>query len=160
MNHLLDALSEADSAFLQPNLEEVELAPRQLIESADKEIEQVYFIEAGIAAVLTASGKEHIALGLIGCQGASGIALFLGDTRSLHSTEMLTDGRGARIQARRLREAMEKRPELRRLLLRFSLAFYCQAAHTALSNASSTIEQRVARWILMTNTVSPGTTFR
>ena len=34
-------------------------------------------------------------------------------------------------------------------LTRYALAFYNQAAHTALSNASSSVPRRVARWILM-----------
>ena len=46
---------------------------------------------------------------------------------------------------------MEHQPELRRVLLRYSLAFFNQAAHTALSNASSVIAKRIARWILMTH---------
>jgi hypothetical protein len=42
-------------------------------------------------------------------------------------------------------------PQLERLLRLYTAAFFNQAAHTALSNALALIEQRVARWVLMTH---------
>jgi CRP-like cAMP-binding protein len=150
-NHILSSLSPEDRAFLRPDLEEVDLKVRQELEHPDREIDYAYFIEAGIAAVLLVSGKDRIALGLIGCEGTSGIVLFLGNSQSPHSTGMLTDGRAFRISAASLQAAMDQRPELKRLLLRYSLAFYNQAAHTALSNTFTMLGQRVARWVLMTH---------
>jgi CRP-like cAMP-binding protein len=132
-------------------LKPVNLAARQELERPNRAIEYVYFIVSGIAAVLSVSGETHIALGLVGCEGATGIAVFLGDNRSPHLTLMLTEGKAFRLSITELQDAMNDEPELNRLLLRYSLAFYNQAAHTALSNATSTVEQRVARWLLMTN---------
>ncbi len=151
LNHILGALSPEDQALLVPELESVELEARQELETPNRPIKYVYFLETGIAAVLSISGRLRIALGLIGCEGASGLAVFLGDLRSPHSTIMLTPGTGYRIAEAALRIQMNGHPELTRLLLRYSLAFFNQTAHTALSNASSSIEQRVARWVLMTN---------
>jgi CRP-like cAMP-binding protein len=150
-NHILSSLTPEDCALLLMDLEEVELSIRQELEHPEREIEHVYFLEAGIAAVLLISGKDRLALGLIGCEGASGIAVFLGNSQSPHCTTMLTAGRAFRISTAALYSAMEKQPELKRLLLRYSLAFYNQAAHTALSNAYTTVGQRVARWVLMTH---------
>jgi CRP-like cAMP-binding protein len=62
---------------------------------------------------------------------------------------MLCDGAAQRIAVSALRSAMDQQPNLRRVLLRYSCAFYNQAAHTALSNALSPNEQRLARWLLM-----------
>jgi len=157
-NHILSSLSSEDRSSLLANLEEVELKSRQELEQPDHQIDYAYFIEAGIAAVLLVSGKDRIALGLIGCEGASGIALFLGNSQSPHSTVMLTAGRASRIRTDDLQTAMEQRGELKRLLLRYSLAFYNQTAHTALSNAMTVMEQRVARWVLMTHDRFAGNT--
>ena len=77
--------------------------------------------------------------------------MVLGDDRSPHSTVMLSSGTGLRLHTNEFRAAMEHQPELRRVLLRYSLAFFNQAAHTALSNASSVIAKRIARWILITH---------
>jgi CRP-like cAMP-binding protein len=129
----------------------VTLAQRQELIEPNKQIPHVYFIETGIAAVLAVSRKVRIAIGLIGSEGATGIPVFLGDTISPHSIVMITDGRGYRVSADDLRLQLELPSHLQKILLRYSLAFYNQAAHTALSNALTQVEQRIARWVLMTH---------
>lgn len=151
MNSVLEALSDSDLAFFRPHLEAVELTERQIIEPANEPIRDVYFLDGGLAATMVASGKERVSLGLIGFEGASGISVFLGNDRSAHSTIMLTAGAARRISADSVRKAMAERPELRQVLLNYCLAFYNQVAHTAMSSASSSVEQRVARWVLMTS---------
>jgi CRP-like cAMP-binding protein len=44
---------------------------------------------------------------------------------------------------------MDKSETLRPLLLKFVQAFMVQTSHTAIANARSRIDQRLARWILM-----------
>jgi hypothetical protein len=74
----------------------------------------------------------------------------LGDTVSPHKTLMLNEGSGLALGADELRQAMADRGEIRALMMRYVLIFHEQVAHTALSNAVSTVEERVARWLLMT----------
>jgi CRP-like cAMP-binding protein len=151
MNRILFALGKADRAALLSELEPCELAARQELETPNKQIRHVYFIETGIAAVLSKSNGNSIAVGLIGCEGVSAISALLGDDRSPHATVMLCRGTALRITVRALLAQMDARPQVRRRLLCYALAFYNQAAHTALSNALSTTGQRVARWLLMTH---------
>jgi CRP-like cAMP-binding protein len=58
-------------------------------------------------------------------------------------------GEAYRIEATRLRDAVEGRPSLYLHLLRFVQAFTVQVAQTALSNGSYSLEERLARWLLM-----------
>jgi CRP-like cAMP-binding protein len=53
------------------------------------------------------------------------------------------------MKAHELRQAMNASESLRNLLLKFVQAFIVQTAHTAIANARSCINQRLARWILM-----------
>jgi hypothetical protein len=76
-------------AGLLPRLKPVKLKAREELEISNQPVKRVFFIETGIAAVL--SNKEGIALGLIGCEGASAVAAMLGDTRTPSSTVMLTE---------------------------------------------------------------------
>ena len=147
MNHLLAALEPQHA--LRGNLEPVKLKAKQELERPNRPIEYIYFIETGVAAVMSRSGEVQIGVGLIGCEGASGTAVFMEDSQSPHFTTMLTAGTAHRVDTAYLRGLFEEDRELRALLLRYSLAFYNQAAHTALSNAASTIDERVARWLLM-----------
>jgi CRP-like cAMP-binding protein len=73
----------------------------------------------------------------------------LGDEQSPHATYVQVAGAGLRITTRELRKAMAASDTLRALLLKFVQAFMVQTAHTAIANARSKIDQRLARWILM-----------
>jgi CRP-like cAMP-binding protein len=150
MNHILSALSPAGQALLAPILEPVKLKPRQELELPNRKTTFVYFVETGVAAVLSISDGDRLAVGLIGCEGASGVGLFLGDDHPPNSTVMLTPGTGLRASANAIRNVMED-VETRRLFSRYALAYFNQAEHTALSNAMTSVPQRVARWVLMTH---------
>jgi CRP-like cAMP-binding protein len=157
VNHILSALSPAGRALLAPLLEPVKLKPRQELELPNRKITSVYFIETGVAAVLSISGGDRIAVALIGCEGASDVGLFLGDDRSPNSTVMLTPGTGLRASADAIRKVVED-VETNRLFSRYALAYFNQAEHTALSNTMTSVPQRVARWILMTHDRVPADT--
>lgn len=142
-------MSEAGRALLLPYLGEIKLLRRRSLEMVRRPIEHVYFLQSGVAAVVSATDNTRIAVGLIGPDGASGIGVFLGDDRSPHACEMLTDGSALRILASDLKKILGEDAEVRTHLTRYALAFYNQAAHTALSNASSAIPRRIARWLIM-----------
>jgi CRP-like cAMP-binding protein len=54
-----------------------------------------------------------------------------------------------------LRRAMEQSRRLHNVLLRYSQAFMIQTSQTAVSNARATIEERLARWLLMAHDRTP-----
>ena len=147
-NHILPALSAADQALLSGMLEPVSLKQRQELEAPNRKLSYLYFLERGVAAVLSISGHDRVAVGLIGCEGATGMSLFLGDDRSSNSTVMLTPGSALRLRVEDLRQSMDQ-IETSRLFLRYCLAFSVQAQHTALANALTSIPLRVSRLLLM-----------
>jgi hypothetical protein len=101
LNHILSALDRADYAQLSSYLEPCQLDPRRELESPNRRINNVYFVESGIAAVLSVSKPHRIAVGLIGCEGASGISTFLGDDRSPHSTVCSATAQRSALQSAR-----------------------------------------------------------
>ena len=149
-NRLLAALAPSDLALLQPHFTGVTLDRRHPLEFPNKKIEHVYFVEHGIASVVAAgeSGRQ-IEVGLIGCEGVTGLPVILGDDRSPHSTYMQVGGSGQKIPVQAFRNALEKSAELRALLLRYAQSFMVQTSHTAVANARGSVEERLARWILM-----------
>jgi len=58
-------------------------------------------------------------------------------------------GAGQRISADNLRRAMRKSSTLQSLLLLYAHTFLIQTTQTAKANARSSIEERLARWLLM-----------
>jgi CRP-like cAMP-binding protein len=79
----------------------------------------------------------------------TGLMVVLGNDRSPHSTYMQIAGHAQRIAADDLRGAMRESSLLRELLLHYAQAFLTQATHTAMSNGSAKLEERLARWLLM-----------
>jgi CRP-like cAMP-binding protein len=88
---------------------------------------------------------------LIGRDGMTGIAVVLGNGRSPNETFIQVEGEGLVISAEALREAMQQSRSLERALLGFAHSFLNQNTRTALSNGTATLEERLARWLLMAN---------
>ena len=64
---------------------------------------------------------------------------------------MQVAGDGVRIPAQKLRKAIAHSRSLELALLAFAHRFLNQTANTALSNGTATLEERLARWLLMAN---------
>ncbi|MGR3782241.1 MAG: Crp/Fnr family transcriptional regulator [Albimonas sp.] len=149
-NQLLAAMSPEDAELIRTALEPVPLPVRQRLEMPNRPIEHVYFPERGVASVIAIGRHDRRAeSGLFGRDGMSGLPVVLGDDRSPHETFMQIEGSGRRIESAALREAMDRSPTLRALLLRYVHVRLIQSAQTGLSNAKSRMDQRLARWLLM-----------
>jgi CRP-like cAMP-binding protein len=158
-NRLLAALSSADLNLLQPDLTRVPLKLRQELERPNRRIDDVYFLDAGIASVVAVqTHAKRVEIGLIGCEGMSGTAIVLGGQSSPHSTYMQASGDGQHISAGVLRKAMATSRTLHGTLLKFVQVFMVQTAHTAIANAQAKLDERLARWILMAHDRVRGST--
>ena len=138
-------------ALLKPDLEPVELPVRQVLEMPNKPIKHSYFIEYGLASIVAANKNKRLEVGLIGCEGVTGLPIILGNDRSPNETFMQVPGHGIRIAADKLRKAIAQSRSLERALLNFAHDFMNQTANTALANGTATLEERLARWLLMAN---------
>jgi len=149
-NRLLAALSASDQMRLEPHLTAVKLNLKQPLERPNKAIQDVYFIDSGIASVVAVQSDDtEVEIGLVGREGMTGSAVLLGGDRSPHSTYIQAVGSGRRIAADALRKAVQESPSLARLLLGYVQAFMVQTAHTAVANARGRLPERLARWLLM-----------
>jgi CRP-like cAMP-binding protein len=150
LNRLLAAMSSDDLALLEPMLEPLALKTRQVLEPANKTIKHSYFITSGLASVIAIGKNGHrLEVGIIGRDGMTGLPVVLGNDRSPNETFIQVEGTGLRIKAGDLRKAMRQSASLGRVLLNFVNAFLIQTSHTALSNGTATIQERLARWLLM-----------
>jgi CRP-like cAMP-binding protein len=150
-NRILSRLSADDMALLQPHLEPVALPLRQVLEAPNKPITHSYFIEYGLVSIVASNKHKRLEVGLIGCEGLTGLPIILGNDRSPNETFIQVEGDANRITAEELRKAILKSRSLERVLLNFANEFLNQTARTALSNGTATLEERLARWLLMAN---------
>ena len=149
-NQILARLDAGHARLLTHHLQPVDLPVRRQLERRDKRTDFVYFIDRGFASVVADGGSDRsVEVGLIGREGMSGLALIMGSDRSPNDTYMQSAGGGRRIAVARLQEAIEKSASLQRILLQWAHTFVIQTGQTALTNARSKIEDRLARWLLM-----------
>lgn len=156
-NHVLKALSPEDFALLRPSMHRVELGIKAQLEVAYQPIKHVYFPEAGIASVVaTMTGGRQSEVGIVGCDGMTGVAVVLGQDSSPNETYIQVAGNGWCLPVENLRPVIAESQSLRASLLRYAHAFLVQSSRTALVNGHSKIEERLARWLLMVHDRTEG----
>ena len=149
-NKLLSRLSAADLGLLQPHLTSIDLSVRKRLEIPRRAIEHVYFPETGFVSVVADGALPHqVEVGLVGWEGMTGLAVVLGSGRSPNDTYVQSGGRALRIPASALVKAMAESASLRRNFLLYAHAFLVQVTQTARANARNSLEERLARWLLM-----------
>ena len=155
-NHLLQLLSATDLGLLEPHLVAVPMKLRDRFENPNRPIEFVVFPNTGVASVVAKQDGADAEIGLIGCEGMTGIAIVLGNHRCANATYVQVAGEGRQISAQNLRAAMDRSRSMHGLFLKYVQAFMSQTAHTAIANARAKLPERLARWILMAHDRVPG----
>jgi CRP-like cAMP-binding protein len=150
-NRILASLTRSDLSLFERHLEPVALKVRQRLETANRKIKSVYFIESGLASIIAVVGTERrgAEVCVVGREGMTGMAALLGVDRSPFETLVQVEGRGQCVAADALRHAMAASRQLSDCLARYAHCFFVQAGHTALANAHGKIDGRLARWLLM-----------
>lgn len=151
-NGILASLSRADQQLMAEHLEPRALRFRQRVEPAGRKIRNIYFIEEGLASVIAVAGgadRRQTEVGIVGYEGVTGIAALLGADRTPHETLMQIAGRGYCITAERMRPLMSESKTLSQAIYRYAHAFGIQSSQTLLANTLGTVEERLARWLLM-----------
>jgi CRP-like cAMP-binding protein len=149
-NQVLASLRPVDLSLLEGQLSRVNLQAPEQLESPRRPIEHVYFIESGFASVVVNGySRRPVEIGLIGREGMTGLAVLMADDRSPSATHMQVSGAALRVTAADLRAAMSKSVTLHQSLLRSAHLFHVQTTQTALINIRCTVEERLARWLLM-----------
>jgi len=154
-NRLIEALAvlaPSDAAWVATQIESVELDIGQLIARAGEPFRHVYFPETAVLSIISrmADGTA-VEVGTVGNEGMAGVGVFLGADVSVNETVAQIPGTAGRIESTRFVDGAATRPELRRLLNRYTEAYLTQVAQTAACNRLHGIEARCARWLLMTH---------
>jgi CRP-like cAMP-binding protein len=149
-NRLLAGLSPADFAELAKELQPVSLPQRQVVYEVGAPFDYIYFIEEGLASVLTImeDGSSSEA-GMVGPEGLIGVSALLGAKTSAQHivTQLRTEVQ--RIATASARAVFDNNPRVRAVLLRFIEDLLNLSSQTAGCNRLHSVEQRSARWLLM-----------
>ncbi|MGI4875892.1 MAG: Crp/Fnr family transcriptional regulator [Janthinobacterium lividum] len=149
-NQILQAMDPADFARLVPVFEPVTLKLRDSLVEPQRRLSHAYFPEDALVSVVATTRDGHqTEVGIIGRDGFVDVAMIHGADSSPLESFVQIAGTANRVPLADLRTALEASPALRTLLSRYAQCFLVQVSHTALANATHTIEQRLARWLVM-----------
>jgi CRP-like cAMP-binding protein len=149
-NLLLQALPPSELERLLPQFERVEFHKGDVLMSIGEPTEFAYFPEGGLSSNLLVSGEgRRIEVGCFGFEGMVSSATVLASDRSPHEVQVEVGGPWLRIRAEALRSAIQSSPALLDLLIRYAHTATMTVSQTAMSNGLNSIEERLARWVLM-----------
>ena len=148
-NLILNAMDPDERERLMPRLTRVPLALRMPLEEPNQPVEKVCFPLSGLVSRVAVAVDLRQEVGLVGPEGMTGLAVVLGAGMSPHRLFVQVSGEAWRIEADDLARALDEFPSLRSAALRWAHVCMVQISQTALVNARNTIEERLARWLLM-----------
>jgi CRP-like cAMP-binding protein len=150
-NLILQSISDSEYSSLRPYLGYLSLPNHLVLHEAGGILEFVYFPNRGLISlvVVMKDGKTAEA-GIVGNEGFTGTLAAVGLSRSTLQAVVQITGDGFRVRVAALQNTLKSAPQLQLVLSRYAAIRGMQVAQTAACNRLHDIEQRLARWLLMT----------
>jgi CRP-like cAMP-binding protein len=153
-NHLLDLVPPEEMDRIRPHLRQDDFTFRQSLYENHQPSEFACFPHAGVFSIVAVPEDESgmiVEIATIGNEGMVGLPLLLGGDGMPGMGFCQVPGQAAMIEARSFRELIDACPSFRRILLRYTQALITQISQGAACNRMHPINERCARWMLMTH---------
>lgn len=150
LNHLLAALPAAEWKRWAPQFELVDLSLGQVLCESGSTPAFVHFPTTAVVSLLYMTregGSAEIAV--IGNDGMVGISLFMGGNATLSRAVVQSSGQAYRLLAHMARSEMNRGGPVLNMLLRYTQSLIAQVAQTAVCNRYHSIDQQLARRLLL-----------
>jgi CRP-like cAMP-binding protein len=150
-NKVLLATPDSEYALMRPDLRYIDLPHHLSLHEPTQNIEFVYFPNRGMVSqvVVTKDGRT-VEVGVVGKEGYVGAGLAAGLSRSSVREVIQIAGDGFRMMGNALERILRSAPQLQMILNRHTGLQGMQVAQTAACNRLHNIQQRLSRWLLMT----------
>jgi hypothetical protein len=160
-NRLLDRLSAKDRAHVLAGCEQVDLTLSETLDKNGGAIRHVYFpTESFISLLASMGGTSQLEVALTGNEGLYGLPIAFGVGVSPVRAIVQGAGPAWRMSAANFRRELVAVPGLRTCIDRYIYVMMSQLIQTAGCNRFHVVEQRLARWLLMTSDRAHASTFR
>ncbi len=113
-------------------------------------IENLFFVEEGMASMTTTfQNGSQVEVGMFGFESVIGVSALMGTKRSLNRVYTQIEGHGFSCTLASARREFQRCGAFQMLALRYVQAQLLQAMQSAGCNAKHSMEQRLARWLLI-----------
>jgi CRP-like cAMP-binding protein len=150
-NKILLSIPDKEYALILPHLEFLSMPHHLNLYEPGQPLEFVHFPNTGmVSLVIATEDGKTVEVGEVGREGFAGIHGAFGINRNQVREIVQIAGDGFRVRIGVLQKVLQSAPELQRILTRYAIVQGMQFAQTAACNRLHNIEQRLARWLLIT----------
>jgi CRP-like cAMP-binding protein len=150
-NRLLAALPAADYTRILPSLTVVPLKLKDIIHKPGEPIRDVYFPGGGFCSMLSVlEDGSMVEIATVGREGMVGVSAVL-DGAPVTSAAMVQGATETcyRMNVEAFRREIDRRGAFHELMAHYTQALFGFVAQSTACNAVHSVEQRLARWLLM-----------
>jgi CRP-like cAMP-binding protein len=161
-NRLLAALPDEDFHRILPGLTIIPTRAKKVLQKQGEQIRQVYFPNGGVCSITTVlADGTTVEAATVGDEGMLGVEAFLTDDAVApgETVVQVPDTDAVMMSAEDLRREVAERGALSDLLGRYTQIVIASMMQTTACNALHQVQQRCARWLLMTHDRMHGENF-
>jgi CRP-like cAMP-binding protein len=159
-NRILAAMGDADYDALMLEAEIVPLKFRKRLHDQDERVDAVYFpLTCMVSLVVTNDGTPRMEMATVGNEGVAGGSEVLQMQPAMGLNLIQIPGVAVRIKADAFRRIISGRPLMEKAINLHLYALMRQILYGAACNRVHSMEERCARWLLMTHDRAQGDTF-
>jgi CRP-like cAMP-binding protein len=159
-NWILRELPEDQRARIMEAATLVDLPKKRILFDINVRIDHVYFLEDGVASMLSLmKDGSAVETSTCGREGMVGLAVFLGAETASTQAFQQVPGRAWQLPRAAFLEELDRGPQLRLLLGRYTQALMTLLGQNSACNRRHSIEERCVRWLLTTHDQVDGQPF-
>jgi CRP-like cAMP-binding protein len=140
--------------------EYVHLDPMDILIEPGKPVPAVDFLEDGLHSMLAVVDNVEIEVATVGYEGMVGIPLVLNETETSGKVFCQVPAKGWRIASHDFLELLETCPQFAVLCRRYTSFIFDQAGQNSACNRLHSIEERCAKWLLLSHDRVEGDKFQ
>jgi CRP-like cAMP-binding protein len=149
-NHILSALPEKEYQRFSADLKPIQLSFDEILLEPNQHSGLFYFPTEGIVSLISVlDGNSTTEIALVGREGMVGILSFLGKGASNSQSIVQAPGWAMQVEVDALQAEYDRGETLQKLLLNYALELFNQVSQGSACNNHHTVQQRIARWLLM-----------
>ena len=151
-NRILASLPSSSYGRLLSRMEVVSFPRRQSLQEPHKPVSHVYFPRNGVASIVTRMANGNtIEVATVGNEGLVGLPVYFGDGRFPLEVFVQIPGEAVRMEADIFRKEVRADEAFAKVIRRYAQALLVQIGQSFACNRVHPIEERCARWLLMSH---------
>jgi CRP-like cAMP-binding protein len=146
------ALPPGESQRLLPLIQTVQIEPERFVLPAGQSLDSIYFPYSGVVSLMIRMlDGSSVEVAGVGREGMLGVSVLLEADPAPYDMVCQIAGQAGRLATQTFVQLLDDLPTFRQRLLRYALCLLHEIARTAACNRLHSVEQRLARWLLLSH---------